>query len=439
MLKKIVVFLKENINLWSYNKIHNWNMKKYFCFLLSLCVLLTFAVSVSAQDTVSATQDSAKQELISDAEQQNVAEEVAAVEEPKEAKEEKFDVTSLIMGHIKDSHVWHILDYTSKDENGNEVEHPVAVPLPVIVFADGHLDFFMSGAFNHGHDAVKKDDRTYVLANDKIYLANAKGGLTFNVNGAETPMELHESLEYLEANAEAEIANVKPLDFSITKNVASMMLVSIILLWVFIAFAKAYKKNPGRPKGMQAFLEPVFLYVRNDVIYPNLGNKTDKFLPYLMTVFFFILFNNIMGLIPFFPGNANVTGNIAVTMVLALCTFIAINFNGNKEYWHHTFWMPGVPVFVKPILAVVELIGIIVKPVALTIRLFANISAGHIIILSLVSLIFIFGTLAVSPVSIIFVLFMDCLEMLVAFLQAYIFTMLSAVFISLAVAEHDHE
>lgn len=414
-------------------------MKKYFCFLLSLCVLLTFAVSARAQEEASEPQDSAKQEAVSNEQQSVVAEDVAAVEEQTPAEEEQFDVTSLIMGHIKDSHVWHILDYTSEDENGNEVEHPVAVPLPVIVFANGHLDFFMSGAFNHGHDAVTKGDNTYILANDKIYLANAEGGLTFVINDVETPMELHEGFEYLEANAEAEIANEKPLDFSITKNVASMMLVSIILLWVFIAFAKAYKKNPGRPKGMQAFLEPVFLYVRNDVIYPNLGKKTDKFLPYLMTVFFFILFNNILGLIPFFPGNANVTGNIAVTMVLALFTFFMINFNGNKDYWHHTFWMPGVPVFVKPILAVVELIGIIVKPVALTIRLFANISAGHIIILSLVSLIFIFQTLAVAPVSVIFVLFMDCLEMLVAFLQAYIFTMLSAVFISLAVTEHDHE
>ncbi len=388
-------------------------MKKYFYFLLSLCVLLAFSISARANDTAS--------------------------EQPQESeKKEKFDVTSLIMGHIKDSHTWHILDYT-KEENGKEVEVPVAVSLPVIVFADGKLDFFMSGEFHHGHHSVVKGEHTYILANDIIYLANENGGLTFEKDGAETKFNFEESLEYIENNKDASIANVKPLDFSITKNVASMMLASVILLLVFISFAKAYKKNPGRPKGMQAFLEPVFLYVRNDVIYPNLGEKTDKFLPYLMTVFFFILFNNILGLIPFFPGNANVTGNIAVTMVLALFTFFMINLNGNKDYWHHTFWMPGVPVFVKPILAVVELIGIIVKPVALTIRLFANISAGHIIILSLVSLIFIFQSLAVSPASIIFVLFMDCLEMLVAFLQAYIFTMLSAVFISLAVAEHKHE
>lgn len=393
--------------------------------------MLSFSVSMLANNTLSQEQNVKSEE----------ANLVAADEEasqPAEEAEEEFDATSLIMGHIKDSHLWHILDYT-KEENGVEVEVPVAVPLPVIVYTDGHLDMFMSSGFHHGHEAVVKDDRTYLLINDIIYLANEEGGLTFMVDAAEKKCNLHDSFEYLAENQNAEIANVKPLDFSITKNVASMMLASIILLLVFISFAKAYKKNTGSPKGMQAFLEPVFLYIRNDVIYPSLGHKTDKFLPYLMTVFFFILFNNILGLIPFFPGNANVTGNIAVTMVLALFTFFMINFNGNKDYWHHTFWMPGVPVFVKPILAVVELIGIIVKPVALTIRLFANISAGHIIILSLVSLIFIFQSLAVSPVSIIFVMFMDCLEMLVAFLQAYIFTMLSAVFIGIAVAEHKHE
>ena len=282
-------------------------MKKYVWFLLSLCVLLTFAMPVCAQEAEAQPQDTAKQIEESDEIAQNIAEPTDDAQ-PEAAKEEKFDVTSLIMGHIKDSHVWHILDYT-KEENGVEVEVPVAVPLPVIVFANGHLDLFMSGAFHHGHEAVTKGDNTYILANDKIYLANDKGGLTFQNGEATEAMEFHESLEYLEANANAEIANEKPLDFSITKNVASMMLVSIILLIVFISFAKAYKKNPGRPKGMQAFLEPVFLYVRDDVIYPNLGEKTDKFLPYLMTVFFFILFNNILGLIPFFPGNANVTGS----------------------------------------------------------------------------------------------------------------------------------
>jgi F-type H+-transporting ATPase subunit a len=218
-----------------------------------------------------------------------------------------------------------------------------------------------------------------------------------------------------------------------------MMIMAVVLILVFTSVARSYKKNPGRPRGLQAFMEPLILYVKDEIVYPNLGKKTDKFLPYLLTVFFFILFNNILGIIPIFPGNANVTGNIAVTMTLALFTFLMINLNGNKHYWKHTLWMPGVPVFVRPILAVVELMGMIVKPVALTIRLFANITAGHIIILSLVSLIFIFESLTMAPVSFIFVLFMNCLELLVAFLQAYIFTMLSALFISMAVEDHDHE
>lgn len=414
-------------------------MKKYVWFLLSLCVLLTFAMPVCAQEAEAQPQDTAKRVGESG---KNTQKTNTKVNESKDTttSENDFDASELIMGHIKDSHVWHILDYTKEKDNGKIDTVQVAVPLPVIVFANGHLDLFMSGAFEHGHEAVTKGDNTYILVNDQIFLANDKGGITFKGDGNNNKeMDLHSSLHFLKENKDAEILNEKPFDFSITKNVASMMLASIILLIVFISFAKAYKKNPGSPKGMQAFLEPLFLYVRDDIVYPNLGAKTDKFLPYLMTVFFFILFNNILGLIPFFPGNANVTGNIAVTMVLAIFTFLMINLNGNKDYWHHTFWMPGVPVFVKPILAIVELMGIIVKPVALMIRLFANISAGHIIILSLVSLIFIFGTIWVSPVSAIFVLFMDCLEMLVAFLQAYIFTMLSAVFISLAVAEHKHE
>ncbi len=212
----------------------------------------------------------------------------------------------------------------------------------------------------------------------------------------------------------------------------------MFLVLIFTSVAKSYKKRPGRPKGLQAFMEPLILFVRDNIVYPNLGKKTDKFLPFLLTIFFFILLNNLMGIVPFFPGNANVTGNISVTLTLAFFTFIMINVNGNKHYWKHNLWMPGVPVFIRPVLAVVEIMGIIVKPVALMIRLFANITAGHIIILSLVSLIFIFKSLSMAPISIIFVLFMDCLELLVAFLQAYIFTMLSSLFIGIAVEEHDH-
>jgi len=329
--------------------------------------------------------------------------------------ESKFDVNELIMHHIKDAHEWHILDY--KNKNGEHVN--VSVPLPIILIHNGQLDIFSSKQFGHGNKVVEKGNNKYILYHEKIYVANEEGGLTYEMQ-----------------DGEKVITNEKPWDFSITKNVLSMLIVAVILLIVFISVAKSYKKHPGRPKGLQALMEPLILFVKDDIVYPSLGKNTDKFLPFLLTIFFFILFNNIMGIIPFFPGNANATGNISVTMTLAVLTFLIININGSKDYWKHTFWMPGVPVFVKPILAVVEVIGIIVKPVALTIRLFANITAGHIIILSLVSLIFVFKSIAISPVSALFVLFMDCLELLVAFLQAYIFTMLSALFIGLATKEH---
>ncbi len=330
-------------------------------------------------------------------------------------EEQKFDVSEMIMHHIKDSYEWHILDYTNK----NNEKVVVSIPLPVILFCNGNLDIFMSSEFEHENNKVVKGENTYILHHNKIYLADEYGEISVK-----------------EEDGKHVVLNDKPLDFSITKNVLAMMIVAFILLLVFISIARSYKKNPGRPKGIQALFEPVILYVKDEIVYPNLGKKTEKFLPFLLTIFFFILFNNLMGIIPIFPGNANVTGNIAVTMTLAIFTFFAINFNGNKHYWKHTFWMPGVPVFVKPILAIVEMMGMIVKPVALTIRLFANITAGHIIILSLVSLIFIYESFVMSPVSMIFVLFMNCLEILVAFLQAYIFTMLSALFIGMAVEEH---
>jgi F-type H+-transporting ATPase subunit a len=335
----------------------------------------------------------------------------------KEGEKEKFNVIELIMHHIKDAHQWHIMDY--KDSAGKKVI--VSIPLPVIVIYKGQVDIFLSSAFDHGHKVVEKGNNKYALYNEKIYLADADGGLRFEEN-----------------KGEKIVLNATPLDLSITKNVFSMMIASLIIILVFVSVAKAYKKNPGRPRGLQALMEPMILFVKDEIVYPNLGKKTDKFLPYLLTVFFFILFNNLLGIIPFFPGNANVTGNIAVTFTLAAFTFFAINLNGNKHYWKHTLWMPGVPVFVKPIMAIVEIMGLIVKPVALTIRLFANITAGHIIILSLVSLIFIFESFVMSPVSFIFVLFMNCLELMVAVLQAYIFTMLSSLFISMAVEDHEH-
>ncbi|MCK9255992.1 MAG: F0F1 ATP synthase subunit A [Bacteroidales bacterium] len=338
--------------------------------------------------------------------------------ENKESEAEKpFNVKEMIMHHLKDAHDWHILDYKKSD--GSEVV--VSIPLPIIVFANGKLDIFMSSQFEHGKKLVDKGENKYIIHHDVIYLADENGGLKIETNGEEE-----------------KILNAKPLDFSITKNVFAMLIVSIVILWIFISVAKAYKKRPGRPKGLQALMEPLIMFVKDDIAYPNLGHKTDKFLPFLLSVFFFIFFNNLFGIIPFFPGGANVTGNIAVTMTLAIFSFLMINVNGNKHYWKHTLWMPGIPTFVRPILAVVEVMGMFVKPVALTIRLFANITAGHIIILSLVGLIFIFKSLAMAPVTFLFVIFMNVLEFLVAFLQAYVFTMLSALFIGMAVEEPEH-
>jgi F-type H+-transporting ATPase subunit a len=232
-----------------------------------------------------------------------------------------------------------------------------------------------------------------------------------------------------------------PLDFSVTKAVAAMFFAALIGLWLFLSLSHSYKKSGvSHPRGIQSFLEPVILFVRDEIAIPNIGHhKYERFMPYLLSVFFFILINNIMGLIPFPPPfGANVTGNIAVTMTLALFTFVIIQVNGKKTYWKHIFATPGVPLWLLPIMIPVEIIGIIAKPFALMVRLFANITAGHIIVLSLVALVFIFKSLAVSPVSILFVLFMNSLELLVAFLQSYVFTLLSALFISLAVQEEHH-
>ncbi|MNZ98623.1 ATP synthase subunit a [compost metagenome] len=217
-----------------------------------------------------------------------------------------------------------------------------------------------------------------------------------------------------------------------------MFLSAIILCLIFFSVAGAYKKRVGKaPKGLQSLIEPIIVFIRDEIARPNIGHKYVSYMPFLLTVFFFIWVNNLLGLIPIFPGGANLTGNIAVTFVLGTITFLITNFSGNKYYWKHIL-APDVPWWLYPIMLVVEIIGLLSKPFALIIRLFANITAGHIIVLSLISLIFIFKTLYIAPVSVAFVLFMDVLELLVAFLQAFIFTMLTALFIGTAVEEHHH-
>ena len=311
---------------------------------------------------------------------------------------EKFEPTKVIMEHIADSHMWHLWGHTS-------------LPLPVILYTPGGLEVFSSGNFHHGEHDFNGKYNNYRLEEDHIKVVGADGKVD-------------------------EEASKSVLDFSITKNVAAMFVAILVILIVFISVAGAYKKRVGKaPKGLQSFIEPVIVFVRDDIAKPNIGHKYAKFMPYLLTTFFFILFNNLFGLIPIFPGGANVTGNIALTFVMALGTLIIVNINGNKYYWKHIF-KPDVPFWLYPIMIPVELIGIISKPFALMVRLFANITAGHIIVLSLISLIFIFETLAIAPVSVAFVLFMDVLELLVAFLQAFIFTLLTALFIGMAVEEH---
>lgn len=318
--------------------------------------------------------------------------------------EEEFNASSFIIEHISDSHEWHL--YTKK--NGDHV----SIYLPVILYCkETGLQAFSSKKLAHGHDY-----KGFRLAEEGEYEGRI---VLVDETGRET----------------------LPLDFSMTKSVIGMLFAAIIGLLLFLSLSRSYRKTGvSHPQGIQSFLEPIVLFVRDDIAIPNIGEeKHEKFMPYLLSVFFFILINNLMGLIPFPPPfGANVTGNIAVTMTLALFTFFIIQINGSKSYWKHLYATPGVPFWLVPIMFPVEIIGMLAKPFALMVRLFANITAGHIIVMSLISIIFIFKSVAIAPVSAIFVIFMDCLELLVAFLQAYVFTLLSALFISLAVKEEHH-
>lgn len=332
------------------------------------------------------------------------------------ADEEPFDQMGMIMHHIADSHSWMITSV--KDHEGQE--HALSIPLPIILYSNGNWHFFSSSSFEKTEKGIVESNGTYfILAHNKIYITNSEGNLTYN--------------------DEHHIINEKPLDLSITRNVASMWISMSIILLIFLPIAKRYRHAFIAPKGIQSFFEPIILFVRDDIVYTQIGKeKSHKFLPYLMTLFFFIWINNILGLVPFFPGGSNLSGNIAFTMILALFTFIITTFSGSKTYWKHIFTAPGIPALVKPILVPVEFLGIFTKPFALMIRLFANITAGHVVILSLISMIFVFKTIYVAPASILLVLVMSMLELLVGVLQAYIFTLLTALFIGMAIHEEEH-
>ena len=303
-------------------------------------------------------------------------------------KEEAFDAGDMIMHHILDSHVWHLWD-----------GHYGTIPLPVIVFSkERGLDIFSSANFfDEHHNSVEYNG--YKLEHEHISLTN--GGQVY--------------------------------DFSITKNVAALFIIATLMLLIFISVARGFKKNTGKaPSGIQSFFEPVIIYIRDEVIKPNIGHGYEKFVPYLLSLFFFIWFGNLFGLI---PGSANLTGNIAVTATLAIFTFFITNINGNANYWKHIFWTPGVPLPIRFIILPVEIIGIITKPISLMIRLFVAISAGHIVILSLIAMAFIFQSWAVGIGSSIILVFINLIEILVASIQAYVFTIFTAVYIGLATEE----
>lgn len=327
-------------------------------------------------------------------------------------KEEDFNAGLMILDHMVDHYTWHIATVD---------DHHVSIPLPVILYKDGQWDVFMSSKFHHGHASYKG----YKIAKE----GPNKGKIVY------------------ETHASGKTQYERPLDFSITKNVASLISAAIIAMLLFISVANRYKKRTYKaPKGLQSLLEPLILFIRDEVAIAAIGKeKYHKFMPYLLTLFFFIFLMNLMGLIPIPPAGANLTGNLAITGVMAAFTLVITLTSANKNYWKHTFNTPGIPVLLKlpiPIIPVIELVGIFTKPFVLMVRLFANITAGHIVLLSFVSIIFIFtkniapiAGLAVSPVSLLFGIFISLLELLVAFIQAYVFVLLSALYFGMAIEE----
>lgn len=327
--------------------------------------------------------------------------------------DDRFNPGEMIFEHILDAHEIHFFTLGS----GHDAHH-VSVPLPVILWTENGIVTFMSGAFEgHGHHReAKVGGVTYHMEKQKIYY-------------------------------ESEGQKVYPLDFSITKTVVGMFLVTIIMFLIFPRVAKAYATRKGQaPKGLQNVIEPLVIFVRDEIAVPAIGQKHfEKFLPYLLSIFFFIWISNVLGLIPFI-GGFNIMGQISVTLALAIFTFFITNLNANKHYWSHIFAMPGVPPLVLIILTPIEILSIFIKPTVLMIRLFANITAGHMIILALVSLIFIFNSMmgpaagaGISVVSLAFAMFINVIEILVAFLQAFVFTLLSALYFGAATEEaHDH-
>lgn len=344
-----------------------------------------------------------------------IADSIKVVEEEMQSVEEKFDAGELIFDHILDSYDWHICTWKGKH---------ISVYLPIIVFSDGELYAFSSKHFHHGH-----------------------GYETMNKQGEKVVFDIPHDGKY-----EGKVVRVmddgtqiRPFDISITKTVCGLLISCTLIVIIFLLVAKGYRQREEKaPKGLQALFEPLIIYVRDDIAKTNIGKDYEKYLPYLLTVFFFIFINNLLGLIPFFPFGANITGNIAVTAVLALFTFFITNITGKSHYYKDIFNTPGVPWWLKiplPLMPVIEVVGCFIKPFVLAVRLFANITAGHIVVLGFICMIFILGEMsaaaggAMSVLSLLLAIFADVLEVLVAYIQAYVFTLLSAIYFGMAAKE----
>lgn len=351
--------------------------------------LLIFSLFIGFSNNLSASEP---QEHEADANHHDTAHAASSAHAKVHDPNAPVDITAIALEHVADSHSWHLW---------GEGEGSVALPLPVILYSSTKgLQLFSSAKFEHGHASYNG----YRLEEEKII---------------------------------SEDATESFYDVSITKNVAQMLFSAILIFVLFTSIAKSYKAYgvTSAPRGKQSFFEPLITFVRDDIAKGNIGHGSEKYVPYLLTVFFMILINNVFGMIPI---GANLTGNIAFTLVLSVATMIVTNINGNKNYWSHIF-LPHAPKAIWPILIPIEIVGILTKPFALMIRLFANMTAGHIIVISLIGLIFVFKSIYIAPVSIAFALFIDVLECLVAFLQAYVFTMLTALFIGSAVADHNED
>ena len=335
-----------------------------------------------------------------------------------------FNASETILHHVLDSHDWHITDIPS----GNGHYTPVALHLPWFFYSS------RDGLVFSSTKALK--EKGYLAHHEKLYALKSGVKVEVDEHG-----HAHVDDAWLAANVDESIS---VYDFSLTRTSFQMLLIAVLLVLVFTAVARAYTRNQGKaPKGIQSLLEPIIVFIRDDVAKPYLHEKAYRFLPYLLTLFFFIWFANLLGLTPF---NSNIAGNISVTAALALLTFILVQFNGTKDYWLHIFANPTAPPWLRfSIMPIVELVGIFTKPFALMIRLFANISAGHFMVLSLVSMIFILGkngqqpggAFGIMPLSLLFTFAIFFLELLVAVIQAYIFTLLTSVFIGMALESHD--